>query len=46
MPFKLATALVTCTNLDRSRFVLLTADAELEAVSRAEGLDTDNPLNH
>lgn len=43
---QLATALVTCTNLDRSRFVFLTADGELEAVSRAEGLNTDNPLNH
>jgi predicted nucleic acid-binding protein len=43
---QLATALVASANLDRSRFVFLTADAKLEAVCLAEGLLTDNPLNH
>lgn len=43
---QLATALVASANFDRSRFVFLTADAGLEAVSQAEGLQTDNPLNH
>jgi hypothetical protein len=43
---QLATALVASANFDRSRFVFLTADAGLEAVGRAEGLNTDNPLNH
>lgn len=43
---QLATAIETCKTMDRNRFVFLTADAALEAVGRAEGLTTDNPLNH
>jgi uncharacterized protein len=43
---QLASALEACKTQDRSRFVFLTADAALETVAQAEGLQTDNPLNH
>ena len=43
---QLATALATSASVDRTRFVFLTADAELEKVAAAEGLQTDNPLRH
>lgn len=43
---QLATALETCKTMDRSRFVFLTSDVALEAVGKAEGLPTDNPLHH
>ena len=43
---QLATALVARTELDSGRFIFLTADTTLEGVGRAEGLNTDNPLNH
>ena len=43
---QLATALEACKTRDRNRFVFLTADAALETVAQAEGLQTDNPLNH
>ncbi len=43
---QLATALETCKIRDRNRFVFLTSDAALEMVAQAEGLLTDNPLNH
>jgi predicted nucleic acid-binding protein len=43
---QLATALVIRSEFDQDRFIFLTADAVLEAVGRAEGLNTDNPLSH
>ncbi|MGE0127432.1 MAG: type II toxin-antitoxin system VapC family toxin [Blastocatellales bacterium] len=43
---QLASALVTSASIDRNRFTFLTADAALERVAQAEGLPTDNPLNH
>jgi uncharacterized protein len=43
---QLATALVASAGTDRSRFIFLTADTGLERVAQAEGLLTDNPLNH
>lgn len=41
-----ATALVASSGLDRSRLIFLTSDQQLESAVRAEGLQTDNPLNH
>ena len=43
---QLATALVGNTGTDSRRFVVVTADDKLEAVSLAQGLQTDNPLRH
>lgn len=41
---QLASALTAITSFDKSRFVFITADSDLEAAARAEGLQTDNPL--
>jgi len=43
---QLATAIVEARLHDRSRFIFLTSDAALEAVSMAVGLNTGNPLKH
>ena len=43
---QLATALEACKTMERNRFVFLTCDTALELVGKAEGLPTDNPLNH
>jgi uncharacterized protein len=43
---QLATALVAVASPNYQRMVFLTADAQLERVARAEGLQTDNPLSH
>ena len=43
---QLATALECRKNIDPKRFIFLTSDTELETISQAEGLQTDNPLNH
>lgn len=43
---QLATAMTVLNISERSRFVFVTADLQLEAASRTEGLQTDNPLNH
>ena len=43
---QLATSLVASRDLDRSRFVFVTADEKLAAVSRTKGLQTDNPTDH
>jgi predicted nucleic acid-binding protein len=43
---QLATALTARTSPGYKRLLFLTADAQLELVARAEGLQTDNPLNH
>ena len=43
---QLASAIETGKTVDRNRFIFLTSDAALEAVGSAEGLQTDNPLNH
>lgn len=43
---QLASALVASAGIDRNRFTFLTADAALESVAQAEGLFTDNPLQH
>lgn len=43
---QLASALVTSSGLELSRFVFVTADEKLAAVSRATGLQTENPSRH
>ncbi len=43
---QLASALAAIASSDKSRFVFITADSDLEAAARAEGLQTDNPLAH
>ena len=43
---QLATALTSITSSDTSQLVFLTADNDLEVASQAEGLKTENPLNH
>ncbi len=43
---QLASALTAITSFDKSRFVFITADSDLETAARAEGLQTDNPLGH
>jgi uncharacterized protein len=43
---QLATALIAINAAMRSRLMFVTADSQLERVARAEGLQTDNPLNH
>ena len=43
---QLATSLVASRDLDRGRFVFVTADEKLAAVSRTKGLQTDNPTDH
>jgi predicted nucleic acid-binding protein len=43
---QLATALSAVKGVDRSRFVFVTADFQLEAASVAEGLLVENPLNY
>ncbi|MFL6215136.1 MAG: type II toxin-antitoxin system VapC family toxin [Blastocatellia bacterium] len=43
---QLATALKTLATQGYKQLVFLTADAQLERVARAEGLQTDNPLDH
>jgi len=43
---QLATALVASIEVDPRRFVFITADEKLAAVSLAQGLRTENPSNH
>ncbi|MFL6274694.1 MAG: type II toxin-antitoxin system VapC family toxin [Blastocatellia bacterium] len=43
---QLATAFYAINALKSPRFIFITADARLEAAAIAEGLQTDNPLNH
>ena len=43
---QLAIALSAAKGVDRTRFVFVTADSQLEAASVAEGMQTENPLNH
>lgn len=43
---QLATALVTAKGVERNRFFFVSADAQLEAASAAEGLQIENSLNH
>ncbi len=43
---QLATALAIIPPSNTSRLVFLTADDDLEVASQAEGLKTENPLNH
>lgn len=43
---QLSSALTTVKTVDNRKLVFITADANLETAGRAEGLKTDNPLNH
>jgi predicted nucleic acid-binding protein len=43
---QLAAALHAANIRKAARFTFITADARLEAAAIAEGLETDNPLNH
>jgi uncharacterized protein len=43
---QLATALNAAKADDKARFVFITADTNLERAGVAEGIKTDNPLNH
>lgn len=43
---QLATAMFAARGVDKSRFVFVTADAQLEIGCAAEGLQVENPLNH
>ena len=43
---QLATALNASAMTSAKQFSFVTADAQLERVARAEGLQTDNPLDH
>ena len=43
---QLATALYAVNALKSPRLIFVTADARLEAAAIAEGMLTDNPLNH
>jgi predicted nucleic acid-binding protein len=42
----LASALVASSGLERNRFAFVTADEKLAEVSRATGLQTENPSEH
>lgn len=43
---QLSSALKAVKTVDKRKLEFITADANLEKVGRAEGLKTDNPLNH
>lgn len=43
---QLSSALKAVKAVDKMKLIFITADANLEKAGRAEGLMTDNPLNH